>query len=36
VLARSGQNDREVMSEILDAFVAWIEAIEAKLAVSWR
>jgi uncharacterized protein len=30
VLARSGRNDREVMSEILDAFAAWIEAIEAK------
>jgi uncharacterized protein len=26
VLARSGRNDREVMSEILDAFAAWAEA----------
>jgi hypothetical protein len=25
VLARSGRNDREVMSEILDAFAAWAE-----------
>jgi uncharacterized protein len=30
VLARSGRNDREVMSEILDAFAAWVSAIEAK------
>jgi hypothetical protein len=29
VLARSGRNDREVMSEILDAFAAWTGAIEA-------
>ncbi|MDB5612217.1 MAG: alpha/beta hydrolase [Bradyrhizobium sp.] len=29
VLARSGRNDREVMSEILDAFAAWIDAVEA-------
>jgi predicted alpha/beta-hydrolase family hydrolase len=27
VLARSGRNDREVMGEILDAFVGWIGAI---------
>jgi uncharacterized protein len=27
VLARSGRNDREVMTEILDAFANWIEAI---------
>ena len=27
VLVRSGRNDREVMDEILDAFVAWTEAI---------
>jgi uncharacterized protein len=27
VLARSGRNDREVMAEILDAFVSWIGAI---------
>jgi predicted alpha/beta-hydrolase family hydrolase len=27
VLARSGRNDREVMSEILDAFAGWIDAI---------
>jgi len=27
VPARSGRNDREVMSEILDAFVSWIETI---------
>jgi predicted alpha/beta-hydrolase family hydrolase len=30
VLARSGRNDREVMDEILDAFTAWVGAIEAK------
>ena len=29
VLARSGRNDREVMDEVLDAFVAWIAAIAA-------
>ena len=29
VLARSGRNDREVMSEILDAFASWIETIGA-------
>jgi uncharacterized protein len=29
VPARSGRNDREVMNEILDAFAAWIGAIEA-------
>ena len=33
VPARSGRNDREVMSEILDAFAAWIGAVEAKRAV---
>ena len=33
VPARSGRNDREVMSEILDAFVTWIGAVEAKRAV---
>jgi uncharacterized protein len=27
VLARSGRNDREVMNELLDAFAAWIDAI---------
>jgi predicted alpha/beta-hydrolase family hydrolase len=27
VLARSGRNDREVMTEILDAFAGWISAI---------
>jgi predicted alpha/beta-hydrolase family hydrolase len=32
VLARSGRNDREVMSEILDALASWIGAIEAKTA----
>src|SRR5882724_3931161 len=30
VLARSGQNDREVMSEILDAFATWVVGIEAR------
>lgn len=30
VLARSGRNDREVMSEILDTFAAWAGAIETK------
>ena len=29
VLARSGRNDREVMDEVLDAFVAWVAAITA-------
>jgi len=29
VLARSGRNDREVMTEILDAFASWIETIGA-------
>jgi len=29
VLARSGRNDREVMSEVLDAFAAWVGAIGA-------
>ena len=29
VLARSGRNDREVMDEVLDVFVAWIAAIAA-------
>jgi predicted alpha/beta-hydrolase family hydrolase len=28
VPARSGRNDREVMSEILDAFAGWIDAIQ--------
>jgi uncharacterized protein len=27
VLARSGRNDREVMDEVLDAFAAWVDAI---------
>jgi len=27
VLARSGRNDREVLDEILDAFVEWAGAI---------
>ncbi|HJP69471.1 MAG TPA: alpha/beta family hydrolase [Sphingomicrobium sp.] len=27
VLARSGRNDREVLTEILDAFAAWVDAI---------
>ncbi len=30
VLARSGRNDREVMDEILDAFAAWVGAIERR------
>jgi uncharacterized protein len=34
VPARSGRKDSEVMDEILDAFANWIEAIEAKRAVS--
>ncbi|MDO9560845.1 MAG: dienelactone hydrolase family protein [Bradyrhizobium sp.] len=34
VPARSGRNDREVLSEILDAFAGWIETIEAGKAVS--
>jgi hypothetical protein len=34
VPARSGRNDGEVMREILDTFANWIEAIEAKHAVS--
>ena len=34
VLARSGRNAEEVMREILDAFVGWIEAIDAKGAAS--
>ena len=29
VLVRSGRNDREVMAEVLDAFAAWVAAIEA-------
>lgn len=29
VLARSGRNDREAMNEILDAFAAWVGALEA-------
>jgi predicted alpha/beta-hydrolase family hydrolase len=29
VLARSGRNDREVMSEILDAFAVWVGKVEA-------
>src|SRR5438477_6159029 len=29
VLARSGRNDREVMTEVLDAFAAWTDAILA-------
>ena len=29
VLARSGRNDREVVNEILDAFVGWTQAIAA-------
>jgi predicted alpha/beta-hydrolase family hydrolase len=29
VLARSGRNDREVLDEVLDALVAWIDAISA-------
>jgi predicted alpha/beta-hydrolase family hydrolase len=28
VLARSGRNDREVMTEVLDAFAAWVETID--------
>jgi len=27
VLARSGRNDREVMTEVLDAFAAWVDTI---------
>jgi len=34
VPVRSGRNDREVLSEILDAFAAWIDAIEAGKAAS--
>ena len=34
VPARSGRNDREVMSEILDAFVVWVGMVEAKRAAS--
>lgn len=34
VPARSGRKDSEVMDEILDVFANWIEAIEAKRAVS--
>jgi hypothetical protein len=30
VLARSGRNDGEVMNEVLDAFVAWVDAIVGK------
>ena len=30
VLARSGRNDRETTDEILDAFAAWVGAIEAR------
>jgi predicted alpha/beta-hydrolase family hydrolase len=30
VLARSGRNDREVMSEVLDAFARWLGAILAR------
>jgi uncharacterized protein len=33
VPARSGRNDADVMHEILDAFAAWIGAIESKRAV---
>jgi predicted alpha/beta-hydrolase family hydrolase len=31
VLARSGRNDREVMNEILDAFIVWADAIAARV-----
>jgi hypothetical protein len=34
VPARSGRNDREVLSEILDAFAGWLGAIEAGKAAS--
>jgi len=34
VPARSGRKDSEAMDEILDALANWIEAIEAKRAVS--
>ena len=34
VPARSGRNDREVLSEILDAFAGWIDTIEARKAGS--
>ena len=34
VPVRSGRKDSEVMDEILDAFAAWTDAIEAKRAVS--
>jgi predicted alpha/beta-hydrolase family hydrolase len=34
VPARSGRNDREVMNEILDAFVAWVSLVRAKRAGS--
>jgi uncharacterized protein len=29
VAARSGRNDREVMTEVLDAFAAWVDAVGA-------
>ena len=29
VLVRSGRNDREVMTEVLDAFAAWVEMVLA-------
>jgi len=32
VPARSGRNDREVMEDILEAFVGWSESIEARRA----
>ena len=34
VLARSGRNDSDVMNEILDTLAGWIDAIEAKTAIS--
>jgi predicted alpha/beta-hydrolase family hydrolase len=33
VLARSGRNDREVMSEVLDAFATWVGGIETGTVV---
>ena len=36
VLARSGRNDREVMTEVLDAFAAWAGKIGARIALAKR
>jgi hypothetical protein len=34
VLVRSGRNDSDVMSEVLDTLASWIGAIETRRAVS--